>query len=273
VHLGTTTVARMLKEKPQPSSRPAHTETDSDVERTVTAKYAGHVWHVDLTVVPTGAGFWTSWLPFSLPQFWPFCYWVAVVVDHFSRRVMGCTAFRNQPTSKAVRAFLGQTIAKAKKTPKYIVCDRGGQFDCSSFRAWCKRKGIKPPRYGAIGKHGSIAVVERVILTLKGVLAYLPLVPYRREAFQRELADIADWYNEHRPHTWLGGRTPDEVYAGRFPANRRPRFEPRSRWPRGSPCAKPWALVRGSPGAKVVLEVGFHRNKKHLPIVRLHRAA
>ena len=24
-----------------------------------------------------------------------------------------------------------------------------------------------------------------------------------------------------RPHGWLGGRTPDEVYFGNFPANRR----------------------------------------------------
>ena len=71
-----------------------------------------------------------------------------------------------------------------------------------------------------------------------------------------------------RPHTWLGGRTPDEVYHRRFPANRKPRFEPRSRWPRGSPCAKPWALDCGSPGAKLMLEVSFHAGRKHLPVVR-----
>jgi hypothetical protein len=34
----------------------------------ITAKYANHVWHVDLTTVPTAAGFWTSWLPFALPS-------------------------------------------------------------------------------------------------------------------------------------------------------------------------------------------------------------
>jgi hypothetical protein len=82
-----------------------------------------------------------------------------------------------------------------------------------------------------------------------------------------------EWYNESRPHTWLGGKTPNEVYHGTFPANRRPRFEPRSRWPRGSPCAKPWALVRGSPGAKLTLDVTFHAGRKYLPIVTLKRAA
>ncbi len=185
---------------------------------------------------------------------------------------MGVTAFKTQPNCEAVCGFLGRSIAKAGRAPKYIVCDRGKQFDCDAFRKWCKRKGVKRPRYGAIGKHGSIAVVERAILTIKCLLARLLLVPYRREAFLRELKYAADWYNEMRPHTWLDGRTPNERYDGRFPANRRPRFEPRSRWPRGSPCAQPWALVRGKPGARLTLDVSFHAGRRHLPIVELRRA-
>jgi hypothetical protein len=31
--------------------------------------------------------------------------------------------------------------------------------------------------------------------------------------------------------------------------------------------------VRGSPGAKLILEVSVHRGKKHLPIVKVKRAA
>ena len=133
---------------------------------------------------------------------------------------MGVTAFKSQPTSEAMRAFLGRTISKAKKTPRYIVCDRGKQFDCDAFQKWCRKKGIKRPRYRAIGKCGSIAVVERVILTTKTLLSRLLLVPYRHEAFLRELTEIVAWYNGSRPHTWLGGKTPDEVYFARFPANR-----------------------------------------------------
>ena len=271
LHLGTTTVARMLKEKPCPEPSPIVPEPTGD-GRIVTAKYPNHLWHVDLTAVPTG-GFWTSWLPFSLPQCWPFCYWVAITIDHFSRRVMGITAFKSQPSGKAVCGFLGRTIAKAGKTPRHIVCDRGKQFDCEAFRKWCKRKGIKRPRYGAIGQKGSIAVVERVILTVKRLLSCLPYVSYRREAFLKVLLATVEWYNDSRPHTWLGGKTPNEVHFNIFPANRRPRFEPRSRWPRGSPCARPWALVRGRPGAKLILEVSSHRGYKHLPIIRLKRVA
>jgi transposase InsO family protein len=198
---------------------------------------------------------------------------VAVAEDHFSRRVMGTAVFDEQPSSEAVRTFLGRTITKAGKAPRYLICDRGGQFDCKGFRQWCRHKGIKPPRYGAMGKHGSIAVVERCILTMKTLLACLPLVPYRRERFRRELDAIVHWYNEYRPHVWLGGQTPNEVYHGRYPANRRPRFEPRPAWPRGSPCARPWALVRGKSGARLTLEITCHCGRKHLPIVRLRRAA
>jgi hypothetical protein len=106
---------------------------------------------------------------------------------------------------------------------------------------------------------------------LKGLLACLLLVPYRRETFQRELAAIVQWYNAHRPHTWLHGRTPDEVYRGAYPANRKPRFELRAGWPRGSPCAKPWALPRGSPGARLEMRITFLTGRKHLPIVALVR--
>jgi hypothetical protein len=60
---------------------------------------------------------------------------------------------------------------------------------------------------------------------------------------------------------------------GYEPPNRKPRFEPRSLWPRGSPCAKPWALVKGKPGVRIELHVEFKSGRKHLPIVGLRRAA
>jgi hypothetical protein len=124
-----------------------------------------------------------------------------------------------------------------------------------------------------VGRYGSIAVIERLILTTKGLLGLLPLIPLRRDALRREVGLAIIWYNESRPHTTLGGRTPNEVYFSRYPANRKPRFEPRLRWPRGAPCARPWALVCGSPGARMDLDLQFHAGRKHLPIVRMRRAA
>ncbi len=270
LHLGQTTVGRIQKEKPAP--KPPATQPSETTERIVTSKYPNHLWMADLTIMPIGSGFWTTWLPFSLPQCWPFCWWIGLVIDHHSRRIMGVTLFWREPTSEAMRAFLGRVMHAVKAKPRHLVTDKGPQFRNKDFKPWCRRKGIKP-RFGAIGQHGSIAVVERLILTLKQCIAWLLLLPLRREAFRRELLELAEWYNAERPHMSLGGRTPDEVYHGRFPANRKPRFEPRSKWPRGSPCARPWALVQGKPGVRIELDVEFQAGRRHLPIVRVRRAA
>jgi putative transposase len=271
LHLGTTTVGRMLKRKTR--TPPFAAVVQPELPRVVSAAQPNHVWHVDLTCAPIGGGFWCAWLPGALTQRWPFCWWLAVVIDHCSRNALGVAMFDKQPTSEQVRAFLGRTVHGVSAAPKHLICDRGVQFDCRGFRKWCRRHKIQV-RYGAIGKQGSIAIVERFIRTLKETCTRrLPLVPLQRESFRREVALFVGWYNEFRPHSALGGKTPDEVYQRRFPAHRKPRYEPRSHWPRGSPCAKPWALVRGSPGAKLELHVAFHGGRKHLPIVTLKRVA
>ena len=271
LHVGATTVGRMLKDKPAP--RPQLSEEALSANRVVTSKYPNHVWLVDLTVMPTGAGLWCSWLPFALPQRWPFCHWVAVVMDHASRRAMGVGVFAKRLNCREICAFLGRTIRRAGTAPRYIVCDRDSIFDCDAFRCWVKRKGIKPPRYGAIGMHGSIAVVERLIKTMKDECTRRISVPYGRNACRRELLSFITWYNEHRPHTTLAGRTPNEVHSAQRPANRRPRVEPRKRWPRASHGAGPHSLVAGQPGDRFNVRVEFHAGRRHLPIVSSRRAA
>ncbi len=270
LHLGATTVGRMLREDAAPKPRPNSSVQSSG--RKIIARSSDHTWHIDLTAVPTGLGFWVPWLPFALPQHFPFCWWVGVVVDHFSRRVMGIGVFAKRPNCREFCTFLGRTIGRTAK-PKYTICDRDGIFDCHAFRSWVERKRIKPPRYGKAGEHGSIAVVERFILSMKTELIGRISVPMRREAFLRELRCYQEWFNESRPHTTLAGKTPSEVYRGLRPANRRPRTEPRRRWPRGSPCAKPWALVAGKPGDAFAIRVDFQQGRPHLPVVSLKRAA
>ena len=268
LHLSNTTVGRILKESPRPKP-PKVRESSYSV---VTAKKPNHVWHIDLTTVPTGGGFWTPWLPFALPQYGPFCWWLAVVVDHYSRRARGFAVFPRRPNSLGVRAFLGRAIARTHATPKYLICDKDSIFCCKAFKPWCKRKGIRP-RYGAIGTHGSIAVVERFIRTIKDEATRRIVVPQRQAGFRRELASFFAWYNEFRPHTTRDGRTPNETYFRRRPANRWPRLEPRKRWPRSARCAAPCTLVAGQPGDRFTLQVDFQDGKRYLPIVSLRRAA
>lgn len=183
------------------------------------------------------------------------------------------TVFKKHPDCHAICTFLGRTIGCASAKPRYIVCDRDSIFDCNAFRQWVRRKGIQPPRYGAVGKHGNVAVVERTIRTLKTECMRRTTVSKRRKDFRSELVFFVGWFNEHRPHTWLDGRTPNKVYFGKRPANRRPQIEPRRRWPRSSPCAAPRALVAGQPGDRITVAVDFYAGRRHLPIVTLKRAA
>ena len=126
LHLGPTTVGRVLKEDPS-QQPPADTMGDragtqqpetptpdqADTPRVVTAKHPNHVWHVDRSMVPTVSGFWTPWSPFALPQVWPFCWWVAVAMDHFARRVMAVGIWKKAPTSALVRHVLGQVRCRS----------------------------------------------------------------------------------------------------------------------------------------------------------------
>ena len=185
---------------------------------------------------------------------------------------MGIAIFRKPPDSQQVIAFLAKTIRQAKTPPKHIISDKGTQFWCKRFKRWCKRRKIKP-RFGAVGQYGSIAVIERFIRTLKDEGLRRTLVPLTLGKMRAEANAIITWYNTCRPHTALGGRTPDERHRRVASACRRPRWEPRELWPNDSSCASPQVKVRGKPGVNLQLAVDFHQGRKHLPVVVLMRAA
>ena len=168
LHLGATTVGRMLEREPRKDD--ASEEPVVKTDKVVTAKYPGHVWQVDLTVVPSGGGFWVPWFPFARPQRWPFSWWVAVALDQASRHVVGFAVFKQRPTSLQVCSFLDRAIRRAGPAPKYIITDKGREFACWPFRRWCRGRGIRP-RFGAVGEHGSIAVIERIIRSMKSECA------------------------------------------------------------------------------------------------------
>jgi transposase InsO family protein len=191
-------------------------------------------------------------------------------MDHFSRKVVAFEVFTKQPSEEDVCRLLDCTIAKVGRAPKYTVTDQGAQFGLG-FRDWCARHGVKP-RFGAIGKTGSIAILERFNLTLKAEGTSRILVPYDIVAMRAEVARFVRWYAEFRTHQGLGGATPSEVYEGRLPACRGPRFEPRARYPapNGKKSTTP---LRAGRGAKLELAVSFFEGARHLPIVELKAAA
>ena len=270
LHLGATTVSRFLKDK---ESIPDYEiEVETEVVRVVTARHTGHVWHIDFTAAPTLAGFWVLWSPNALTQRWPFCWWVGVIVDHFSRTVVGFAVFTSKPSSQQTQKLLDRAIGAAGKAPKYLICDKDSAFWCPSFKQWCLRRVIRP-RFGKVAQHGSVAIVERFIKSLKYEYTHLILVPLRLQDMRRELSLYMSWFNEFRSHRALGGATPREVYEGEKPANTIPRVEPRERWRKQSRCAEPQAAISGKSSVKLPLSVGFLEGRKHLPIVALKKVA
>ena len=268
LHLSATTVARMLD-----TTRPRLSERETaDHVRQLRSERPNQLWHIDMTTVPTAWGFWVPWLPWALPQRWPFCWWVAVVVDHFSRRIMGAEVFRTQPTSLGVRKLLMRVIRETGRPPSHFITDHGSQFTDTGFQTWCRRRRIRQ-RFGAVGKYGSIAVVERLIRTMKEEAFRRVLVPLEHRSVSRELRLFVTWYNGHRPHGALEAATPDEAYFHRKPAAKAPRYEPRRHWPRDAPCAAPRAPVRGRRGQRLELQVTYLAGRRHLPVVELRQAA
>ena len=185
-------------------------------------------------------------------------------MDHYSRLALGFAVFKKQPRSRDVRAFLGRTIVKVGSEPKYIVCDQGVQFTSSGFKTWCKRRNIGP-RFGAVHQYGSIAVIERFIKSLKDEWLRRLIVPLRREAMRKELSVYCSWFNGHRPHQALKGRTPREIYENpellEVPSCTGPR-ETRSTI---------HDVAKQHP--RFTLGVSYYEGRRHLPIIELKRAA
>ena len=194
-----------------------------------------------------------------------------MAVDHASRLLVEFAVFERRPTSFQVYSFLGRAIGKLGSRPRVIITDQGKEFS-SAYRSWCRRHGIRP-RYGAVGKSGSIAIVERFIRSMKSECTRRIIMPFRLNAMRHELGCYVTWYNEHRPHTALGGRTPREVYLGLSPAHEVSRFEPRVRWPRESRCASPVVRIKGRRGPRLRLVISSFEGRPHLPVVELRRAA
>ncbi len=254
LHLGATTVGRIVKEEPFPDKPNFEVVETEKKGRVVTARYANHVWHVDMTTVPT-AGFWVPWAPFCLSQVWPFCWWVIVVIDHFSRAVIGFAVFKKQPTADEVIAFMTNAVHAVGGPPRHLISDQGSQFTSKEFRAWCSAepRSIKQ-RFGAIGQYGSIAIIERLMRSIKDECTRRIIVPLGEDGIRREVALFMNWYNQHRPHQSLGGRIPMDVYFGI--EDEIIRFE-----------------TRGETAISIRLEVTRIESRRHLPIIELKRAA
>jgi transposase InsO family protein len=97
--------------------------------------------------------------------------------------------------------------------PRHLISDQEKVFISEVLADLLSQWHVKH-RFGAVGKHGSIAVTERVILTMK--YEWLRRVPVIRglNHLDRLLRDFAVYYNDYRGHTTLGGTVPAVMYRG-----------------------------------------------------------
>jgi transposase InsO family protein/DNA-binding XRE family transcriptional regulator len=198
--LSARTVGRIRRER-WPASRVP--EAASTVPRAVRAKRPNHVWMVDLTDVKG---------MFSLVTFK-----VAVVFDAFSRMPLSARVFSKEASALEIAQFVSRT-ARQRGRPAHFISDQARCFKGQVFRRKLWRLGVKQ-RFGAIGKKGSIALIERLWRTLKDTLGLRLLRPLVAEDLIEKIELGLVHYAHFRPHQALGGATPAEIYFGRTPSH------------------------------------------------------
>ena len=237
--LSARTVGRIRKER-RPS--PLLPEQGSATGKAVRARRPNHFWMVDLTDVRGLFGITT--------------FKVGAVFDVFSRMPLSARVFSKEPTSAEVARFVSMA-AKRHGRPAHFVSDRARCFTAQMFRRSLRRLHVKQ-RFGAVGKKGSIALIERLWRTLKDRLSlrlFRPLVA--QELLQKVEMGLVH-YAHFRPHQALGGATPAETFFGRTPEHL-------------SAIPPP----RGRPGQAVTVprfEISFLDSERRLPVL-LRKAA
>jgi transposase InsO family protein len=198
--LSARTVGRIRKER---WPVPRVPEKASRVPRAVRAKRPNHVWMVDLTDVKGLFGLVT--------------FKVAVVFDAFSRMPLSVWAFSKEASSREIARFVSKA-ARRHGRPAHFVSDHVRCFTGKIFRRTLLWLGVKQ-RFGAVGKKGSIALIERLWRTLTDTLGLRLLRPLVAEDLAATVELGLLHYAHFRPHQALGGATPAEVYFGRTPSH------------------------------------------------------
>ena len=115
--------------------------------------------------------------------------------------------------------WINNTLESAIKkygAPKHIISDQAHVFTGGVFSELLGTYNIKP-RFGAVGKHGSIAVTERVIKTLKYEWLKRAAIIKGIDHLAELCKEFETWYNSWRPHMTLDGVRPDDVYYNNKP--------------------------------------------------------
>jgi putative transposase len=161
-------------------------------ERAITRP--NQVWAMDLTYLPMRHGF----------------LYLVAVLDWATRRVLAWQLSNTMTTDVCLEAL--ETAVGQYGCPEILNTDQGSQFTCTAFVDLAQQHGITLSMDGK-GAWRDNLFIERLWKTVKYEEVYLHAYDTVKNA-QQHLSDYFIFYNAGRPHTALGGQTPDMVYFG-----------------------------------------------------------
>ena len=167
------------------------------VDRHFTAEAPDRLWVADITYVPTWAGF----------------LYLAVVLDAFSRRIVGWAMASHLRTELVLQA-VGMALKQRRPYGVIHHSDQGSQYTSLAFGKHCRRAGVQLSA-GSVGDCYDNALCESFFAILECEL--LDRYPFQTRGQARlEIFEfIEGWYNPRRRHSSLGYLSPVE-YEERY---------------------------------------------------------
>lgn len=178
----------------EPRQRPA----PDLVNRHFHALAPNQLWVADMTYVPTWMGF----------------IYLAVVIDAFSRKVVGW-AIGEEMTAQLVLAALNMALHTRKPHSVIHHSDQGSQYTSLAFGGRCKEMGVRPSM-GTVGDAYDNAMAESFFATLECELIARRVWETKAQAKTALFTWLEGWYNPRRLHSALGYRSPinfEEAHA------------------------------------------------------------
>lgn len=171
------------------------------VQRKFVADAPNQLWVADITYVPTWAGF----------------LYLAVVLDVFSRRIVGWAMANHLRTELILEAL---DMAVWRRRPETVIhhSDHGCQYTSLAFGARCREAGIRPSM-GSIGDCFDNAMCESFFATLECELLDRQRFATQVEARIAVFDFIEGWYNTHRRHSALDYQSPMRYESRQAAAN------------------------------------------------------
>jgi putative transposase len=172
---------------------PSAPEVPDHLQRQFVADAPNVRWTADITYVHTWSGF----------------LYLAVVLDVFSRRIVGW-AMADHLRTELVLAALDMALWTRRPAPGVIHhSDHGCQYTSIAFGRRCQEAGVVPS-LGSRGDCFDNAITESFLATLECELLDRQVFRTRTRARTAIFDYIEGFYNTHRRHSALGYRSPAE---------------------------------------------------------------